>query len=157
MDKEVRQEFLRMLEQERGTPTGWAIILSMVQMLDEDDDLERLADIHKGVQEYGQFLTEDEARKVVDGFRNYDGTKGGKWRPDVLFSAVESLGGKRAEKGRYNCWALYAVMNMMSSDYGGVIITLAQGDAYAKVCYMMAIAWLTDPDRSKDVREYFGL
>lgn len=157
MDKEVRQEFLRMLEQERGTPTGWAIILSMVQMLDEDDDLERLADIHKGVQEYGQFLTEDEARKVVDGFRNYDGTKGGKWRPDVLFSAVESLGGKRAEKGRFNCWALYAVMNMMSSTYGGVIITLAQGDAYAKVCYMMAIAWLNDPDRSKDVREYFGL
>jgi hypothetical protein len=157
MDKEVRQEFLRMLEQERGTPAGWAIILSMVQMLDEDDDLERLADIHKGVQEYGQFLTEDEARKVVDGFRNYDGTKGGKWRPDVLFSAVESLGGKRAEKGRYNCGALYAVMNMMSSDYGGVIITLAQGDAYAKVCYMMAIAWLNDPDRSKDVREYFGL
>jgi hypothetical protein len=48
-------------------------------------------------------------------------------------------------------------MNMMSSDYGGVIITLAQGDAYAKVCYMMAIAWLNDPDRSKDVREYFGL
>ena len=65
MDKEVRQEFLRMLEQERGTPTGWAIILSMVQMLDEDDDLERLADIHKGVQEYGQFLTEDEVKAMI--------------------------------------------------------------------------------------------
>lgn len=157
MDKELRKEFVRMLEQERGTPIGWAIIMSMVDMLEDDDELERLAETHKGMQEYGQFLSEKEARSIVDGFRNYDSTRGAKWQPNVLFSAVESLGGKRAEMGKYNCWALYAVMNMMSSDYGGVIMTLAQGDAYAKVCYMMAVAFLTDPDRRENVREYFGL
>ena len=27
MDKELRKEFVRMLEQERGTPIGWAIIV----------------------------------------------------------------------------------------------------------------------------------
>ena len=48
-------------------------------------------------------------------------------------------------------------MNMMSSDYGGVIMTLAQGDAYAKVCYMMAVAFLTDVDRRHDVREYYDV
>lgn len=157
MDKDLKREFVEMLEQERGTPTGWAVIMSMVDMLEEDDELERLAEIHKGKQEYGQYLTEEEAKRVVDGFRNYDGTRGAKWQPQVLFGAVESLGGKRSEVSKYNCWALYAVMNMISSDYGGVIITFAQGDAYAKTCYMMAVAFLTDVDRRHDVREYFNV
>lgn len=157
MDKELRKEFVRMLEQERGTPIGWAIIMSMVDMLEDEDELERLAETHKGMQEYGQYLSEKEARSIVDGFRNYDGTRGAKWQPNVLFGAVESLGGKRAEMGKYNCWALYAVMNMISSDYGGVIQTIAQGDSYAKVCYMMAVAFLTDPDRRENVREYFDI
>lgn len=157
MDKELKREFMEMLEHERGTPTGWAVIISMVEMLEDDDELERLAEIHKGKQEYGQYLTEEEAKRVVDGFRNYDGTRGAKWQPVVLFGAIESLGGKRSEMGKYNCWSLYAVMNMMSSDYGGVIMTLAQGDAYAKVCYMMAVAFLTDVDRKHDVREYFDI
>ena len=157
MDKELKKEFMEMLEQERGTPTGWSIIMAMVGMLEDDDELERLAEIHKGKQEYGQYLTEDEAKKITEGMRNYDGTRGAKWPPNTLFSAVESLGGKRAEMGKYNCWALYAVMNMMSSDYGGVIQTIAQGDTYAKVCYMMAVAWFTDPDKRHDVREYFDI
>lgn len=157
MDKELRKEFVEMLEHERNTPIGWAIIMSMVDMLEDEDELERLAETHKGMQEYGQFLSEKEARSIVDGFRNYDGTRGAKWQPNVLFGTVESLGGKRAEMGKYNCWALYAVMNMISSDYGGVIQTIAQGDTYAKVCYMMAVAFLTDPDRRENVREYFGV
>lgn len=157
MDKELRKEFVEMLEHERNSPTGWAIIMTMVDMLADDDELERLAETHKGMQEYGQFLTEKEARGIVDGFRNYDGTRGAKWQPNVLFNAVELLGGKRTEMGKYNCWALYAVMNMMSSDYGGVIQTIAQGDTYAKVCYMMAVAWFTGPDKRHDVREYFDL
>lgn len=157
MDKELRKEFVEMLEHERSTPTGWAIIMTMVDMLADDDELERLAETHKGMQEYGQFLTEKEARGIVDGFRNYDGTRGAKWQPNVLFNAVELLGGKRAEMGKYNCWALYAVMNMMSSVYGGVIQTIAQGDTYAKICYMMAVAWFADPDKRHDVREYFDI
>ena len=58
MDKELRKEFVEMLEHERNTPTGWAIIMTMVDMLADDDELERLAETHKGMQEYGQFLTE---------------------------------------------------------------------------------------------------
>lgn len=157
MDRELKKEFMEMLEKERGTPTGWAIIMSMVDMLEEDDELEHLAELHKGMQEYGQYLSESEAMHIVEKFRNYDGSRGAKWQPSVLFGAVESLGGKKSEHGKYNCWSLYAVMNMIHSDYGGVIITLAQGDAYAKVCYMMAVAWLTDPDKHMDVREYFDL
>ena len=117
-----------------------------------------MAETYKGVSEYGgQFLTEKEAYKIVDAFQNSDGTRGPKWQPQVMFSAIENLGGKRAEHGKYNCWAMYAVMNMMHSDYGSVLSSYAQGEEYAKLCYMLAVARLTDKDRKETVREYFHL
>ena len=158
MDEKMKQEFIQMLKEARGTPQEWAIIMEMVDLLDGEDEFERMADLYKGINEYGgQYLSEKEAHKIVDGFLNYDGTRGAKWQPTVLFNAVESLGGKRSEQGRYSCWALYAVMNMTSSDYGGVISTFAQGEEYAKVCYMMAVAKFNDRDKHFDVRRYFGL
>ena len=158
MDEMMKREFIEMLKEARETPEGWAVIMGMVELLKDDDEFERLAEMHKGMSEYGgQFLMEKESKKIVDGFINYDGSRGARWQPSTLFGAVEGLGGRKDEKGKYNCWALYAVMNMMSFDYGGVISTIAQGDGYAKVCYMMAVAFLTDRDRRHGVRDYFGL
>ena len=147
-----------MLKEARGTPEEWAVIMEMVDLLEDNDEFERLAELHKGMSEYnGQYLMEKEAKRIVDGFENYDGTRGAKWQPSTLFGAVESLGGKREVKGEYNCWALFAVMNMISSDYGGVISSVAQGDSYAKMCYMMAVALLQDRDKKFHVRRYYGL
>ena len=158
MERAMKQEFVQMLKEARGTPQEWAVIMGMVDLLEDDDEFERLAELYKGVAEYGgEYLTEKEAKKIVDGFENFDGTRGAKWQPAVLFGAVESLGGKREEKSKYNCWALYAVMNMMSSDYGGALATVVQGDQYAKMCYMMAVAWFTDRDHRHDVRRYYDL
>ena len=158
MDKTTKQEFIDMLKDARGTPQEWAVIMEMVELLDDDEEFEHLAQVHKGMAEYnGQFLTEKEAYKIVDSFENYDGSRGPKWQPQVLFSAVESLGGKRAEMGKYNCWALYAYMNMMHSDYGGVLKNYAQGEEYAKLCYMLAVADLTDRDSKHTIRQYFKL
>ena len=158
MDKKMKQEFIEMLKEARGTPQEWAIIMEMVDMLEDDEEFEHLAKVHKGIAEYnGQFLTEKEAYKIVDAFENYDGSRGPKWQPQVLFSAVESLGGKRAEPGKYNCWALYVQMNMKHSDEGGVLSMYAQGEEYAKVCYMLAVAALNDRDHRFKVREYFDL
>lgn len=70
---------------------------------------------------------------------------------------MERLGGQRAEKGKYNCWALFVLMNMIYADYGGVLMTLTQGDAFAKAAYLMSMAWLDDPDRRWTIRQYFGL
>ena len=155
MEEKMKQEFIQMLKEARGTPQEWAIIMEMVELLEDDDDFERMAEIHKGMSEYGNYLTEHEARKVVDGFVAYDGTRGGKWQPSVMFSAIESLGGKKCEWGKYNEWAMYAVMNMMHSDYGGVLLPVVQGEAYAKTCYMMAVALFNDRDKHHDVRMYF--
>jgi hypothetical protein len=158
MDEKMKQEFIQMLKEARGTPQEWAIIMEMVDMLEDDDEFQRMAELYKGMAEYnGQYLSQKEASRIVDAFINYDGTRGARWQPTILFGAVESLGGKREVKGEYSCWALYAVMNMMSSDYGGVLSTIAQGETYAKVCYMMAVAFFNDRDRKHGVREYFGL
>ena len=134
------------------------IIASLLTMVDDDERFNELFDIHEGIEEYGQFLTEKEAKHIVDKMVGFDGSRGAKWPPQVLFPAVESLGGEKSAKGKYNCWALFVMMNAIHSDYGGVVMTLAQGnDEYAKVCYMMAVAKLTDKDRRWTIREYYGL
>ena len=48
-------------------------------------------------------------------------------------------------------------MNMIYSDYGGVLQTLASGDVFVKAIYLMSLAWLDDPDRRWSIREYFDL
>ena len=158
MDEKMKKEFIQMLKDARGTDNEWAVIMAMVDLLEDDDEFERLAELHKGKSEYRQFLTEHEAKKAVEGFINYDGSRGAKWpMPAMVWEAIERLGGRKAEEGKYNCWAMFALMNMMHSDYGGVLIQVAQGDMYAKAAYMMAVAWVDDPDRRWTIREYFGL
>ena len=154
----MKQEFITMLKEARGTPQEWSVVMAMVDMLEDEDEFEEMAELHKGIAEYGAFLTEKEAKRVVDGFKNYDGSRGAKWAmPAVVWETVERLGGQRSEKGKYNCWALFALMNMIYSDYGGVLMQIASGDTFAKAAYMMSLAWLDDPDRHMTIREYFGL
>lgn len=158
MDKKTKEEFIQMLRDEMGTDTGWAVIMSMVGMVEDDDRFEELAELYKGKSEFGQFLTEKEAKKAADHLVGNDGSRGPKWpMPQQMFDKIESLGGRKAERGKYNCWAMFAVMNMIHSDYGGVLIGYASGDEYAKLCYMLAVAWMTDADKRNDVREHFGL
>ena len=156
MDKTKRHQFMEMIHEEIGedhklTP----IIASLLGMVEDDERFEELFEIHEGIEEYGQFLTEKEARHIVDKMVSFDGSRGAKWPPQVLFPAVESLGGEKAVKGKYNCWALYALMNMMHSDYGRTLMKRAQGDEYALTCYELALDWIGDKDHDNDVRDYF--
>ena len=151
-----KEKFMEMVHAELGEDHKLVpIIAALVGMVENKERFEELYEIHEGIEKYGQFLTEKEAKKVVDNFLTFDGSRGAKWPPQVLFQAVETLGGKKYEEGKYNCWALYALMNMMHSDYGGALIPEIQGDAYGLTCYRMALAWMNDRDRDNDVREYF--
>ena len=58
MDKKMKQEFIEMLKEARGTPQEWSVIMAMVDMLEDDAEFEEMAEIHKGIAEYGQYLTE---------------------------------------------------------------------------------------------------
>jgi hypothetical protein len=156
MDKEKRSKFMEMIHDEIGEDHKLVpIIASLMGMVDNDERFEELFEIHEGIEEYGQFLTEKEAKQVVDRMQNYDGSRGARWQPAVLFDAVQLLGGEKAVRGKYNCWALYALMNMMSSDYGDAIQEVAKGDDYALTCYRMSLSWMKDKDHRNDVREYF--
>lgn len=75
----------------------------------------------------------------------------------MLFDAVKGAGGEPEEKGRFNKWVLFFAMNMIHSDYGGVLSSLANGAEYAKLCYKMALAWILDPDRKHSIRHEYGL
>lgn len=151
-----KDKFMEMVHEELGSDHKLApIIAALVGMVDNDERFNELYEIHEGIEKYGQFLTEKEARRIVDGFITFDGSRGAKWQPPVLFAAVESLGGKKHEEGKYNCWALFALMNMMHADYGGALMLKVQGDDYAFMCYRMALAWIDDRDHDNDVREYF--
>lgn len=156
MNEDKKRRFMDMVHDEIGEDHKLVpIIGALVGMIEDEARFAELYDIHEGIGEYGQYLTEKEAVRVVNAFVNYDGSRGGKWMPQVLFTAVEGLGGRKAEKGQYNCWALYAVMNMMHSDYGGALIQEIEGEAYPLTCYRMALAWMADRDRDHDVRVYF--
>lgn len=158
MDEKMKQEFIQMLKEARGTPQEWSVIMAMVDMLEDDEEFEEMAELHKGIAEYGAFLTEKEAKRIVDGFKNFDGSRGAKWAmPSVVWETIERLGGKKSEAGKYNCWSMYVLMNMIYSDYGGVLQTLASGDVFVKAIYLMSLAWLDDPDRRWSIREFFDL
>ena len=158
MEKEIKREFLEMLKEERSSPTGWAIIMSMVSMVENDERMEYLAELHKGMHEYGNYLTEKEAKKVVEGFVSWDGSRGQKWSIDTIADELRKVGGVMEEKHHYNRWMLYALMNNQFSDYGGVLMKLGlPPQDIPRAIYLMALAKLDDKDRKESMREYFGL
>lgn len=115
--------------------------------------------------EYNNYLTHEEAKEVSEHMENQDGSVGFHWSCDVLFPAVESLGGVIEEKPYYNNYALAATMNMIYSDHadsiamdmGGKKAADISNDKMAMSCYRKALEKLKDPDRVRFVRWYFGL
>ena len=156
--KEKSKEFLGMFYQELGEHHKvMPIIKKMIYMLEPMDEFNEMMEVYPGVEEYGAFMTEKEAKRVTSTFVNYDRTQGPKWRPDTLFEAVKAVGGVVEDPHKYNRWALYAAMNMIHADYGGVLQTLGPDSEYPKLAYRMALAFIMDPDRKDGFRDYFHL
>ena len=158
MDKEMRIKFIEMLKEERGTPTGMAVIMSMVSMLEDDPRFEHLAELYEGIEHYKNFMTEKEAKKVVEGFIAFDGMRGQKWSMDTIADELRKVGGVLEEKHHYNKWMLYTLMNNVWSDYGGVLMKIGLPPMeIPRAVYLMALAKLDDKDAHHTMREYFGL
>lgn len=158
MDKEMKKKFVEMLKEERNSPTGMAVIMSMVSMLEDDPRFEYLAELYEGMDQYKNFMTEKEAKKVVEGLVSYDGSRGQKWSMDAIVDELRKVGGVLEEKNHFNKWVLYVMMNNEYADYGGVLqkLGLPQQDI-PKAVYMMALAKIDDKDRRESIRENFGL
>lgn len=158
MDEIMRKRFKDMILEKKDTPVGQAVILSMVGLLENDPRFDNLAELYDGIEEYGNFMTEKEAKKVVDGFIAFDGSRGQKWSMDAIMDELRKVGGIPEEKHHYNKWMLYAVMNSEYADYGGVLQKLGVPTSdMPKAIYFMALAKIDDKDRKMSLREYYGL
>ena len=158
MDKETKKKFVEMLKEERNSPTGMAVIMSMVSMLEDDPRFEYLAELYEGMDQYKNFMTEREAKKVVEGLVSFDGSRGQKWSMDAIADELRKVGGVLEEKHHYNKWVLYVLMNAAYADYGGVLMKLGLPMAdIPKAAYLMALARLDDKDAKMTIREYYGL
>lgn len=158
MDEKMRKRFKDMLLEKKDTPVGQAVILSMVGLLENDPRFDNLAELYDGMEEYGNFMTEKEAKKVVDGFIAFDGSRGQKWSLDTISDELRKVGGVPEERHHYNKWMLYAVMNSEYADYGGVLQKLGVSTQdMPKAVYLMALAKMDDKDRKMSLRQYYGL
>lgn len=110
---------------------------------------------------WNNYLTEEEAKHIVNSLVETVGENAHvrryEWDYPTMKSAVESMGGKVSEEPYYNCWALWATMNMLYSDHSLTVSSFIQGNLKPKFFYRMAVDKLKDPDRTHFVREYFGL
>lgn len=132
-----------------------------IQML-IDTNADRAADFlecFEGTLKYYNYLTESEAREVVDSFINQDGSKGPKWRPEEFFQAIQSFGGDCEYEPHYNKWALYVTANKFFSDQDSVIRKWVGDDKlrYLEACYDLSVTQLEDKDRLNWVRWYFDV
>ena len=158
MDEIMKKRFKEMLLEKKDTPVGQAVIFSMFGMLENDPRFENLAELYDGIEQYGNFMTEKEAKRVVDGFIAFDGSHGQKWSLDTISDELRKVGGVLEEKHHYNKWMLYVVMNSEYADYGGVLAKLGvPSPEIPKAVYMMALAKIDDKDAHETLREYYGL
>lgn len=154
----LKKKFKDMLLEKKDTPVGQAVIFSMVGMLENDPRFESLAELYDGIEQYHNFMTEKEAKKVVDGFVAFDGSRGQKWSMDAISDELRKVGGIPEERHHYNKWMLYTVMNSEYADYGGVLQKLGvSSQDMPKAVYYMALAKIDDKDAHESLREYYGL
>jgi hypothetical protein len=157
--KESSKKMVEYLYNNMGSDKGRMIIHKMVARMEEEDEVEEMMAVLEGEQEFHNFMTEDEARDIVSKFINFDKSRGGKWTNiEIIIDELRQFGGVIEERKHYNRWVLYVFLNKQYSDYGGVIGKLIQRpDDMVKICYMMALADIDDPDRNESIREEFDL
>lgn len=155
MGSELSKRFMNILNR---VETKYAcLILDMfIDEIGEDRACEIL-ELSEGMSKYKNYLTENEAKRIVEGMVNYDGSKGAKWKPEDVKSAITNLGGKCEMEGEYNFWAMYATMEMKHSDEWGVLRNVVEPSKEAAVCYELAKASLLDKDGKFNVRKYFDV
>lgn len=103
------------------------------------------------------YLSKQEAEEVTGRLVNQNGMKGPHWGYETFKNAVESVGGAMSEKPYYNCYALWAVANMLYSDHYDSARKYVPESEMPKYFYTSAIEKLKDADKPKFVRWYFDL
>lgn len=109
---------------------------------------------------WNNYLSREEAEHVVNSLVERNGDVEERkyhWEYEDMKTAIESIGGKVAESPCYNCYAMWATMNMLYSDHHETVNAYVQPPMRIKFYYRMAKDKLKDVDRPHFVRPYFGL
>ena len=112
---------------------------------------------------WNNYLSQKQAKMIADKIINQDGKQGPKWSEDLLFHAVEQLGGQIEKEPYYNRYALWLVMNAHYSDHA---VSTSQDMGFNSVAdvppemmalsmYKKAVESLTDVDRLNYVERYY--
>lgn len=154
---DIAIRFISMLRENIDTDKGQAIIMKMLgEMNSSRQDV--IAEECEGMVMFENYLSEDEARAIMDKFVNFDGSRGAHWKDaDSAFRAISALGIESEKAGEYNRWAFLTVMNMVWSDEWGVLRNYANAEQEARVCAELAVARLEDADGGFSVRRYFRI
>lgn len=136
-----------------GKAENWAFdkMLSL-----SEEDAERWIDRLESII-WCNYVSEEEAESIVDGFVNQDGTKGAHWDYNTLKDAVKDLGNYMHEEPYYNCYALWVTMNMIYSDHAVSIGEYLEDTDAFKLMYGMSVEKLKDRDHQSFIRSYFDL
>lgn len=149
-----------LMENHSDSEVKCAITKTIMSYLSKCDDntISELLDCVEGLCKYNNYLTEKESRTILSEFRNWDGSTGTPFSPQIL-DELQKDNKCIDNVPEYNKWALYITMCKFASDQGGVISKLVNNDskAFINACYDMSIAQLKDVDRPRWVRHYFNL
>lgn len=104
---------------------------------------------------WNNFLSRSEADEIVGSLIGQDGSRGAHWSYDVFRNAITALGGKMSDEPYYNCYALWAVANMLFSDHAKSASEYVPKEDMPKYFYSLAVEKLKDRDRINFVRDYF--
>ena len=149
------ERFMELLRDRMDSECGRAIIMKVLNGV-SIDDVQGLISECEDMVKYRDFLSEDEAKRIVSDIINFDGSRGAHWSdPDEMFRVLISLDIKYDVPGEYNKWAFFAVMNMVWSDEWGVLRNYASAVQETRVCAELAVARLEDADGGFSVRRYF--
>lgn len=109
---------------------------------------------------WNNYLSEEEAEHIVYSLEEKHGDKSEQryeWDYDTLKRAVDSSGSRMFEAPYFNCWALWATINMLYSDHHETVSAFVSPQSQFRFYYRLAMDKLKDVDRPHFVREYFHL
>ena len=107
--------------------------------------------------DWNNYLTEEEADRIMDGLMNQDGSVGPMWSREQISSAVKGLDGTLEARTYYNRCALVVTMNMLASDHMASARKFISEERLPEFFYQQAQEQLKDIDRPNFIRSYYGL
>lgn len=111
---------------------------------------------------WNNFLTESQAKSVVENIINQDGSTGPHWSMETFFSLITTKGFALEEEPYFNKYALWAIANIHYSDHAQSVaedmgyksINDVSNEKMGLSMYRKAVESLKDPDKPNFLKNW---